>query len=76
MTADRRRDLLALLVLVVLTLPALWPLLGPGLVQSNDVASHLYRVVCLDEGFARNDQLKANAVQIFRTKGVTSFKTV
>ena len=34
------------------------------------------RVVCLDEGFARNDQLKANAVQIFKTKGVTSFKTV
>src|SRR5207249_3424235 len=34
------------------------------------------RVVCLDEGFARNDQLKANAVQIFRTKGVNSFKTV
>lgn len=34
------------------------------------------RVVLLDEGFARNDQLKANAVQIFKTKGVTSFKTV
>jgi adenine-specific DNA-methyltransferase len=34
------------------------------------------RVVCLDEGFADNDQLKANAVQTFRTKGVTSFKTV
>lgn len=34
------------------------------------------RIVCLDEGFAGNDQLKANAVQIFRTKGVTSFKTV
>jgi len=34
------------------------------------------RVVCLDEGFAGNDQLKANAVQIFKTKGVTSFKTV
>lgn len=34
------------------------------------------RVVCLDEGFAGNDQLKTNAVQIFRTKGVTSFKTV
>lgn len=27
------------------------------------------RVVCLDEGFAGNDQLKANAVQIFKTKG-------
>jgi adenine-specific DNA-methyltransferase len=34
------------------------------------------RVVCLDEGFAGKDQLKANAVQIFKTKGVTSFKTV
>ena len=34
------------------------------------------RVVCLDIGFAGNDQLKANAVQIFKTKGVTSFKTV
>jgi adenine-specific DNA-methyltransferase len=34
------------------------------------------RVVCLDEGFAGNDQLKANAVQNFRTKGVVSFKTV
>ena len=34
------------------------------------------RVVCLDVGFAGNDQLKANAVQIFKTKGVTSFKTV
>ena len=34
------------------------------------------RVVCLDEGFAGNDQLKANAVQIFKTSGVTSFKTV
>jgi adenine-specific DNA-methyltransferase len=33
------------------------------------------RVVCLDEGFAGNDQLKTNAVQTFRTKGVTSFKT-
>jgi adenine-specific DNA-methyltransferase len=34
------------------------------------------RVVCLDEGFAGNDQLKANAVQIFKTQGVTSFRTV
>ena len=34
------------------------------------------RVVCLDEGFAGNDQLKANAVQIFKTKGIISFKTV
>lgn len=34
------------------------------------------RVVCLDQGFANNDQLKANAVQIFKTKSITSFKTV
>jgi adenine-specific DNA-methyltransferase len=34
------------------------------------------RAVCLDEGFAGNDQLKANAVQIFHGKGVVSFKTV
>jgi len=34
------------------------------------------RVVCLDSGFAGNDQLKANAVQIFKTQGVPSFKTV
>jgi adenine-specific DNA-methyltransferase len=34
------------------------------------------RVVCLDEGFAGNDQLKANAVQSFKTKGVASFRTV
>jgi adenine-specific DNA-methyltransferase len=34
------------------------------------------RVVCLDAGFAGNDQLKANAAQIFKTRGVTSFKTV
>jgi adenine-specific DNA-methyltransferase len=34
------------------------------------------RVVCLDQGFAGNDQLKTNAVQTFKTKGITSFKTV
>ena len=34
------------------------------------------QVVCLDAGFANNDQLKANAVQIFKTQGVPSFKTV
>ena len=34
------------------------------------------RVVCLDEGFAGNDQLKANAVQTFKTAGVASFRTV
>ncbi|WP_205617154.1 site-specific DNA-methyltransferase [Pelomicrobium methylotrophicum] len=34
------------------------------------------RVVCLDAGFAGNDQLKANAVQTFKTAGVASFKTV
>ena len=34
------------------------------------------RVVCLDEGFAGNDQPKANAAQLFKTEGITSFKTV
>lgn len=34
------------------------------------------RVVCLDDSFAGNDQLKADAVQIFKAKGVTRFKTV
>ncbi len=33
------------------------------------------RVTCLDEGFAKNDQLKANAVQIFKAKGIV-FRTV
>jgi adenine-specific DNA-methyltransferase len=33
------------------------------------------RAVCLDQGFADNDQLKANAVQIFKKAG-TSFRTV
>jgi adenine-specific DNA-methyltransferase len=33
------------------------------------------RVVCLDEGFASNDQLKTNAVQTFKAKGVV-FRTV
>ncbi len=34
------------------------------------------RVVCLDEGFAGNDQLKTNAVQTMKAKGVVSFRTV
>ncbi len=33
------------------------------------------RVVCLDEGFAGSDQLKANAVEIFKSKGIV-FRTV
>lgn len=33
------------------------------------------RVVCLDEGFGGNDQLKTNAVQIFKSKGIV-FRTV
>jgi adenine-specific DNA-methyltransferase len=39
-------------------------------------AQNPQRVVCLDEGFAGNDQLKVNAVQIFKGAGVESFKTV
>jgi adenine-specific DNA-methyltransferase len=34
------------------------------------------RVVCLDEGFVGNDQLKTNAVQTMKARGVTSFLTV
>ena len=34
------------------------------------------RVIGLDEGFAANDQLKTNAVQMMKSKGVTSFRTV
>ena len=34
------------------------------------------RIVCLDEGFAGNDQLKVNAVETMKVKGVTSFRTV
>lgn len=34
------------------------------------------RVVFLDQGFSGNDQLKANAVQLFKAKGISSFKTV
>ncbi len=34
------------------------------------------RVVCLDAGFSGNDQLKTNAVQTMRAKGVTKFQTV
>jgi len=33
------------------------------------------RVVCLDDGFAGNDQLKTNAVQTFKSKGIV-FRTV
>lgn len=34
------------------------------------------RVMCLDVGFAGNEQLTDNAEPIFKTQGVTSFKTV
>jgi adenine-specific DNA-methyltransferase len=34
------------------------------------------RALCLDEGFAGNDQLKANAAKIFETTRVESFMTV
>lgn len=34
------------------------------------------RVVCLDAGFAGDDQLKVNAVQTFKAKGVAKFQTV
>ena len=34
------------------------------------------RVICLDQGFLNNDQLKTNAVQIMKSKGVDDFRTV
>jgi adenine-specific DNA-methyltransferase len=34
------------------------------------------RVVCLDRGFANNDQIKVNAVQIFKAKGIAKFQTI
>ena len=34
------------------------------------------RVAVLDAGFAGNGQIKANVVQIYKTTGVPSFKTV
>ena len=34
------------------------------------------RVICLDEGFTNNDQLKTNAVQTMKSKGVVKFQTV
>lgn len=34
------------------------------------------RVICLDQGFQNNDQLKTNAVQIMKSKKVLNFQTV
>jgi adenine-specific DNA-methyltransferase len=34
------------------------------------------RVICLDRGFANNDQIKVNAVQIFKAKGIAKFQTI
>lgn len=34
------------------------------------------RVICLDDGFAGNDQLKTNTVQIMKSFGVEDFRTV
>jgi adenine-specific DNA-methyltransferase len=34
------------------------------------------RIVCLDDGFRGNDQLKVNAVQAFKTNGIAKFQTV
>lgn len=48
---------------------------------TNDVIKEVanlspLRVICLDEGFQNNDQLKTNAVQIMKSKGVLNFRTV
>lgn len=34
------------------------------------------RVICLDQGFNSNDQLKTNAVQIMKSKSVEDFRTI
>jgi adenine-specific DNA-methyltransferase len=34
------------------------------------------RVICLDEGFQNNDQLKTNAALIMKSKGIIKFQTV
>lgn len=39
-------------------------------------ASNPVRVICLDAGFADNDQLKTNAVRQMHAAGVTRFMTV
>ncbi|HUR33600.1 MAG TPA: hypothetical protein VM032_07375 [Vicinamibacterales bacterium] len=44
-----------------------------GILDGADRAPE--RMVCLDVAFEGNDQLKANAVQIFKSKGIV-FKTV
>jgi adenine-specific DNA-methyltransferase len=44
--------------------------------QIADLDPKPERVICLDEGFAGNDQLKVNANETFRTKGIMTFKTV
>lgn len=49
--------------------------LTPEVIQA--IASRApVRVLCLDAGFAGNDQLKTNAVQQMRSAGVTKFMTV
>ena len=68
-----------------LTGPALSPLSRSSSALERELTLELIRaiaerkperIICLDEGLAGNDQLKANAVQLFKTRGVTSFKTV
>lgn len=50
---------------------------GLSLALIRGIAKHRpQRVVLLDQGFLGNDQLKANAAQIFRSGGVASFRTV
>jgi adenine-specific DNA-methyltransferase len=46
------------------------------IVQIADLDPKPERVVFLDEGFEGNDQLKVNASETFRTKGIMTFKTV
>lgn len=37
---------------------------------------HPQRVICLDEGFGNNDQLKTNAAQLMKSRSVVKFQTV
>jgi adenine-specific DNA-methyltransferase len=48
---------------------------------SHDLIQHIAqlkpnRVICLDEGFRNNDQLKTNAKLMMQDNGVEKFQTV
>ncbi|MDO8673011.1 MAG: hypothetical protein Q7O66_16510, partial [Dehalococcoidia bacterium] len=47
--------LLGILVSIVLALPAIWPLIQPGLPQTNDTIFHLGRLIEIREAMATGD---------------------